>query len=151
MIEYPPDPYMRALAEAIYATTYLEWLILGDLPRVTSDPSPLSAASLSRQPMGRTANALRRAATRTTLKAESAWLTASADALNEVAALRNQVLHSHPATIDGEQRLFRWAIPERSKPQEALEIDEQFLVALRHRAYEHVSAICKVRLSDVGA
>lgn len=138
---------MRALAEAIYAGSYLEWALLGDLPRLTDPPEELSIESLSRSTMGQVAAAVRRGASRTTDPAEEAWLKAAADALETVVDRRNQVVHAHPATITGEQMLYRWASATPMKAHEAEAITQLDLEALRDLAYEHLRRMNALRLS----
>ena len=66
---------MRALAEAIYAVAYLEWAIIGDLPRLANPPVELSIEGLSRETMGNVASSVRESASLTgTSVEEEAWL-----------------------------------------------------------------------------
>jgi hypothetical protein len=137
---------MRAIAEAMYAVSYLEWALLGDLPRLTDPPQELSIEGLSRSSMGQVAAAVRRGATSATDSAERAWLDAAADALAEVVERRNQVVHAHPATVGGEQVLYRWATGTQTKPHEAEAITRRDLEALRDLAYEHLRRMNALRL-----
>lgn len=138
---------MRALAEAMYAVSYLEWALLGDIPRLTAPPADLSIEGLSRSAMGTVAKAVRRAANDAVSPSEVAWLSAAADALEDVVDKRNQVIHAHPATIGGEQMLHRWAAATPSRAHEAFAITEDHLVALRDSAYEHLRRMNEVRLT----
>ncbi len=147
MITFPPDSYMRALAEAMYAVSYLEWALLGDISRLTAPPADLSVEGLSRSTMGTVATTVRRAAAVAALRSEATWLSAAADALEEVVDRRNQVVHVHPATIGDEQMLYRWAAATPTKAHEALAITEDQLVALRDLAYDHLRRMNAVRLT----
>lgn len=147
VIPFPAEGYMRALAETMYAVSYLEWALLGDLSRLADPPQELSIEGLSRSSMGQVAAAVRRGATSATDSAERAWLEAAADALAEVVERRNQVVHAHPATVRGEQVLYRWATSTQMKPHEAEAITHQHLEALRDLAYEHLRRMNALRLS----
>ena len=146
MISFPNESYMRALAETMYAVAYLEWALLGDLSRLTNPPDELSVEGLSRATMGQVSAAVRRAARDSVDPAETAWLAAAADALEAVVDKRNQVVHAHPATVDGEQMLYRWATATPTKPHEAVAITKPDLVALRDLAFEHLGRMNAVRL-----
>ena len=146
MITFPNEPYMRALAEALYAVSYLEWALLGDLSRLSRPPPGLSIEDLSRTMMGRVAGKVRSAASASADPAESAWLAAAADAIEEVVEPRNQIVHSHPATVDGDQVLHRWAAATATKPHEAQDITLADLNRLRDLAYEHLQKMNAVRL-----
>lgn len=137
---------MRALAEALYAVSYLEWALLGDLPRLSQPPPGLSVEDLSRMTMGGVATKVRSAASASADTAESAWLVAAADALEEVVEPRNQIVHSHPATVDGDQVLYRWASATPTKPHEAQDITLADLNRLRDLAYAHLQRMNAVRL-----
>jgi hypothetical protein len=57
---------MRALSECIYAVSYLEWAVLGDLGRLTEPHRGLSVAELSRSTMGGVGSVVRNAAKQST-------------------------------------------------------------------------------------
>jgi hypothetical protein len=137
---------MRSLAEAIYAVSYLEWALLGDLPRLSNAPSDLSIEGLSRETMGGVGRTVRHAASNSASATEKAWLSAAADALEEVVEKRNQVVHAHPATVENEQVLYRWATATRTKGHEAHPITETDLLALGDLAYEHLRRMNNLRL-----
>lgn len=143
----PPSRPMLicVLAVAMYAVSYLEWALLGDLPRLADPPQELSIEGLSRSSMGQVAAAVRRGSSPADF-AERAWLEAAADALAEVVERRNQVVHAHPATVDGEQMLYRWATLTQTKPHEAEAITHQDLEAFRELAYEHLRRMNALRL-----
>ena len=146
MITFPSESYMRALAETLYAVSYLEWAIPGDLPRL-SQPTPwLSVEDLSRMTMGGVATKVRSAASASADPEGSAWLVAAADALEEVVEPRNQIVHSHPATVDGAQVLYRWAAATPTKPHEAQAVTLADLNRLRDLAYAHLRNLNAVRL-----
>lgn len=146
MVPFPHDGYMRLLAEALYAVAYLEWAVLGDLPRLSDPPPELSVEGLSRLPMGPVAGAVRHAARRASDSGERAWLEAAADAMEAVVENRNRVVHAHPASLGDAQMLFRWAAATATKPQEAHAITTEHLENLRDLAYEHLGRINAARL-----
>lgn len=148
MIPFPTDSYMRALAEAIYAVAYLEGLIRFDLYRLDPPANGLDAWSTSRDTLGEFAHKIECEAQRQTKEKKKMWLEACASALKEVYPMRNQVLHSAPATIQGAQMLNRWTGTTSTKKQEALPITEEFLTGLRDIAFKHVKIVNDVRLSD---
>jgi hypothetical protein len=150
VLPFPCESYMRALAEALYAVSYVESMLLGDLPRLSTSIDSLSVEGLSRQTMGAVASSVRQAISRASTPGEAAWLAAAADALESVVDLRNRVVHAHPATVDGQQMLYRWATAKGTKPHEAHAITETDLVALRDLAYEQVRRLNAVRLPVAG-
>ena len=71
---------------------------------------------------------------------------AAADALEQVVEPRNGVIHSHPATFDSQQTLYRWAVVKGAKAQEAYAVTEDSLIELRDLALEHLLRLNEVRL-----
>ncbi len=136
---------MRALAEALYAVSYLEWAILGDLPRLKARPVNLSITELSRLEMGKVAGRITEHAGIRIEPAEAAWLRAAADALEQVVGSRNGVVHAHPATIGSQQMLYWWAA-KRRRPHEAYAVTELRLHELRDLAFEHIRILSGLRL-----
>jgi hypothetical protein len=150
MLPFATDTYMRALAEANYAVAYLEWAILGDLDRLTNPPPGLNVASLSLSTLGGVAREVKAAALAATDPEERAWLNAAADALVEGVEPRNQIIHAHPATVDGEQVLHRWATATSTKQHEAKTFTEEDLTALAQLATDHVRKLSAVRPRGFG-
>jgi hypothetical protein len=110
MVPFPDEDYLLALGRLSYAVSYLEWTVLGDLPRVSGLPPELQLRAL----VGNTTGAMGRRMGDARLLAKvadpkvRAWLEAAGEHLVEVAARRNSVLHARPATVEGRQRLHRW-------------------------------------------
>jgi hypothetical protein len=97
--------------------------------------------------MGAVAKEARRAAkSSSSHSGEAKWLNTAADALEQVVAERNRLVHAHPATIEGEQILHRWAAATNSKPHESVPIRVSELEALRDLAHEHVEKLNEHRL-----
>lgn len=107
---FPEDDYLLALARLCYAISYLEWAILGDLPRIPGLPSTLGLrrlVGLTTEKIGQRLGARRTLAQVQDPRLRS-WLEAAGNHLLAVSATRNAVLHARPATIEGRQRLNRW-------------------------------------------
>ena len=148
MIPFPHDSYMRALAEAMYALFYLEGLIRHDLYRLSPPPENLDIWQISRSTMGALATRIGRQSDIELYPQKKAWLEACDAALEELTPIRNALMHSFPATIEGAQVLSRWAAPTAKHPQEAFPITEDFLDNLKGRVYSHIGNISVVRLPE---
>ncbi|WP_144833016.1 hypothetical protein [Microbacterium sp. BH-3-3-3] len=121
----PGDDYLRRIGELAYAVSSLEWTVLGDLYRLRACvPDSLTAGHLAGQTTGTIASRLLDASKRISEAEVAAFIRAGGEALSEAATLRNAVLHARPATIDDEQRLYRWRLG--SKP-EAFAISDEWL------------------------
>ncbi len=101
VVPFPNDNYMRALAEAHFALSYLEWAVLGDLSRLSQPPPGLSVAKLSRSTLGHKLKVLESAET-SAPNGEKEWLRAAVEALKDVIDARNKVVHANPATVANE-------------------------------------------------
>jgi hypothetical protein len=146
-VPWPTKEYMRSLAEAVYAVASLEGFILGDLPRLSSPPSDLERGSLSTLTLGVVAGRYQTAADETTDPAEKAWLEACA-ALLEVVEPRNQTIHAHPATIDEEQMLCRWAAATTRKQALSKRSLGPTLTHLTELATDHSTRLYGLRLPE---
>lgn len=114
MIAFPEHEYLTEIGKLAYAVSYLEWSVLGDLPHIkTLLGGKALLVKLAGRTTGQIANELTRAAAAVTDARTHEWLVAGAKHLAAVADLRNSVLHARPATINGKQRLYRWA-PDRA-------------------------------------
>lgn len=122
-IPFPEDQYLLALGQLSYAVGYLEWSILGDLSSMPGLPEGISVSDLAGLSTGAIGRRLTTAGDRTADPKLKEWLITAGDALREVAARRNSILHARPATVGGQQRLYRWDIGRR----ETFEISEAFL------------------------
>jgi hypothetical protein len=107
-VPFPEDDYVRALGRLCYAVSYLEWSVLGDLPRVPGLPAELRLSELAGKTTGQIGGSLKRHLARVPDPAVRGWLEAAGDHLVAVAKLRNSVLHARPATVQSHQRLHRW-------------------------------------------
>ncbi|MFI5490480.1 hypothetical protein [Micromonospora echinaurantiaca] len=105
-----PEPaYLLKIGIFSYAVSSLEWTALGDLSRLASVlPKTLTVDRLSARTTGQIANELADATPKINDVAVRAYVEALATALTVVAKRRNDLLHARPATVDGEQRLYRW-------------------------------------------
>lgn len=127
-IPLPDDSYLTALGRAAYASLYFRWSIVGNIASF-APTSGLTVATLSRKTDGKLAAALGSAAKKATTAGETEeaqWLTESCDELRRLTPDRNQFAHSGPATVDGKQRLVRWAM-YASGDVESNHIDEVWL------------------------
>lgn len=109
-IPFPPDAYLAEVGRIVYAVGYLEWGILGGLLGLQARlaPADLTAEALAGSTTKSIARAIEREAPHVPDPAVRAWLEESARWLLEVSDIRNAALGARPATIDGEQRLYRW-------------------------------------------
>lgn len=107
-VPYPDDTYLTLLGKAAYAVSYLEWTALGDLSGLPGLPSELSLAKLAGKTTRQIADTFDRHATKVGDPASRHFVQAAATELRGISARRNDILHARPATIGGEQRLYRW-------------------------------------------
>lgn len=138
----PGDAYLQRIGELAYGVSSLEWTLLGDLHRLSAHlPTDLTVANLAGRTTGGIAQRLRAAVPSVAHGATALYLSTGADALAEVSEIRNAVLHARPATIDGQQRLYRW----RSRPSEAYAITDEWLDENLRRIAELSRAVRAVR------
>jgi hypothetical protein len=108
VVPYPDDGYLLKIGRLAYAVTYLEGMVLFDLPGTGRQlPTAVTLAELGGKPTGVIAGRLRNNAPQLADPALREYLVAAGDALAAVATIRNAVLHARPATIDEQQRLNR--------------------------------------------
>jgi len=144
-VPFPDDSYVTLIGRVAYAISYVEWLLLGDLSRLPDLPEQLTVGSLAGKPTGRIASEVDAHLPAVPDPEVRRFLSVSAQALHDLAPLRNHILHARPATIDGAQRLNRWRLlPDGSG--EAFQIDEAFLQSVLDRADEAITDIYRVRL-----
>ncbi|GAA2574281.1 hypothetical protein [Pseudonocardia hydrocarbonoxydans] len=107
-VPYPDDGHLLKIGRLAYAVTYLEGMVLFDLPGTGAQlPTAITLAKLGGKPTGLIARLLRDHAPHLADPALREYLVAAGDALAAVATIRNAVLHARPATIDDQQRLNR--------------------------------------------
>lgn len=123
MPAYPDDPYLAQVGRLAYAVSGLEWSVLGDLSgHAAVLPPALSVGALAGKSTGRIADTIKRHLNDVRDKDVQAWLREGANALDAVSDIRNHVLHARPATINGQQRLYRWR-----EANDAFPITDQWL------------------------
>lgn len=113
-ISYPEDDYLNLVGRLAYAVTFLEGLVLYDLPRLKDHlPSKLTLKELAGGTTGGIGKLITDHAQKATHPAVATWLKVAGQLLCRAAKIRNPVLHARPATIDNQQQLFRWGTREQ--------------------------------------
>lgn len=128
----PEDKYLQRIGEIAYAASYIEWTLLGDIPRLQDRlPDDFCLEKLESKTTGSIAKAAQEAAKQCQDGEVRAYLEVMGKALSTMAEIRNDVLHARPATYDttsGTQRLFRAKVDTTRKPTgERIWIDEKWL------------------------
>lgn len=122
----PDDEYLLLIGQFAYMVTSLEGLLLFDLPRLEpflpGQPDLRDLASVSVFEIGERLVSLSK---KVRDEAVKEYLRTGGEYLIEIAPIRNQVLHARPATIDGEQMLYRW----NPKKGEVLNVPKSWLEA----------------------
>jgi len=122
----PGPEYLELVGRLAYTTAGLEWLLLGDLPRLQARAPELpDVGSLATKSSGRIASKLQSAVAVVTDGNIKRYYEQGAAALARAAEIRNHVLHARPATVDGDQRLYRWT----ERPDEQFAITSEWLQA----------------------
>lgn len=105
----PSDPeYTALIGQVAYEVSWLEGLVLFDLPRLGLPDTVLDMTALMAQPTGIIAQGIVDALASVEDPAVYSWLETSGKALAAIAVGRSHVLHARPATTpDGKQRLLR--------------------------------------------
>lgn len=109
-VALPEPDYLQRIGEVAYVASSLEWMLLGDLNRLSDRlPDEFSLDVLEKKTMGRISSMTKQAAEQCRDPEIRRYLETSARALDVVKNVRNDVLHAHPATMspDGTQRLYR--------------------------------------------
>lgn len=116
----PEDKYLQRIGEIAYAASYIEWTLLGDIPRLQDRlPDDFCLEKLESKTTGSIAKAAQEAAKQCQDGEVRAYLEVMGKALSTMAEIRNDVLHARPATYDttsGTQRLFRAKVDTTRKP-----------------------------------
>lgn len=129
--------------------SYLEWTILGDLPRLASAvPDELTASALAGKSTGQIAGRLNAAGSRISDEAVRTYIERAGQLLGEAAELRNDVLHARPGTSpeDG-QRLYRWKAADQRGPARTFFIDTAWLEKAIDQLSEASRALSGVRVT----
>jgi hypothetical protein len=146
-----PEPeYLQQIGEIAYATSSLEWTLLGDISRLNKHlSSDFSLESLEGSTTGQIARKTMEEAKKTDDNQISLYLRTAGKALKEVAEIRNDVFHSRPATDKKEkQRLLRSEIGSDRKPTgERFWIDDKWLEQKKGVLKEAFDAVNQVRPS----
>ncbi|PZO60201.1 MAG: hypothetical protein DI639_05350 [Leifsonia xyli] len=140
----PGDPYLNRVGELAYAVTSLEGTLIFDIPRLASTipAGTLDVAALQGESAGTIARLFREAAIVVTDERTRKYFAQGGRSLNEVATLRNDVLHARPATVSGKQRLHRTRKSGASFP-----IDDAWLDAALDAVQVELDAVNAVRPS----
>jgi hypothetical protein len=133
LIALPEAEYLTRIGRIAYQVSSMEWCILGDLELLAEAiPDDLSVGNLAGLTTGRIASRLRGATQEITSEPVLAYVRTAADALDDASKRRNHLLHARPATIDGQQRLYRWRLASGDQfPITIAWLDEQ-IAALNH-------------------
>jgi hypothetical protein len=141
------DDYLIRIGRLSYLVTYLEWQVLGDLPRIQGLPSELDVRMLAGKTTGRLAQIFQ---SNTILQQVAdaptqAWLRRAGELLEKTARDRNCVLHARPATIDGKQVLYRW----HPDGNQVFTIDEVWLEAAEQQLRDTIRELSQSRVTSV--
>lgn len=145
----PEDEYLRKIGEIAYAVSYIECGIIYDLYRLSSVlPKGLDAASLEPLTTGQIAGLLRTELPKIANGDVREYISRNAEALSELAVLRNDLLHARPATHPTEgQRLLRVVIRKGVKTGEQRWIDDAWFESAVKRVNRYMSHISDSRPS----
>jgi hypothetical protein len=144
-IALPEDDYLLLIGQVVYTVSSLEWTILGDLPGLAQYlPADLTTSGLAGKTTGQIGGALGKAVDKIGDDDVRAYVELAGQLLCEASDLRNDLLHARPATVDENQRLYRWKMADRRGPHRALVIDTAWL----ERAIDKLSASA-VALNDI--
>ncbi|MCX5014772.1 hypothetical protein OG765_27835 [Streptomyces sp. NBC_00555] len=104
------DDYLIQIGRLAYSVTYLEGLVLYDLPHLAGLPAELELKGLAGRTTGQLGAILQKREILEQVADTSVrtWLQRSGELLSAAAKIRNSVLHARPATIQGQQMLQRW-------------------------------------------
>ncbi|MBA3490016.1 MAG: hypothetical protein H0T78_10855 [Longispora sp.] len=122
-VPLPEAEYLARLGHLVYLVSYLEGLVLSDLPALAGNiPDGLTAVQLSEQTTGGIGKLLSAWAKHVPDPAIRAYLDSGGAALSKVAPKRNATLHSRPTSDEhGRSRLYRW------RASQEFFIDEEWL------------------------
>lgn len=140
----PGDPYLNRIGELAYVVTSLEGLLIFDIPRLaaTLPVGALDIAELQALPAGSIAGRFTAAAPAATDPRTRTYFEVGGASLGRAARIRNDVLHARPATIGGEQRLYRVR-----KDGVAFNVDDEWLDQALGQLQAELDAVNAVRPS----
>jgi hypothetical protein len=144
-IALPEDEYLVLLGQVAYMVSSLEWTILGDLPGLARYlPAELNTPVLAGKTTGQIGGALGKAVDNIGDAEVRAYVELAGRLLCEASEMRNDLLHARPATVGGNQRLYRWKMADRRGPHRAVVIDTAWL----ERVIDKLSA-AEVALNNI--
>ena len=115
---WPEDAYLLQLGRATYVFAYLEWAVIYLAQELSSERQVGASTGLT---AGEVARLMRGAIVET---GRSVEVRSEAEAIamryERLTSRRNDIIHAHPATIDGDQRLHR---KRRSGTQVTVQIE----------------------------
>ena len=143
----PDDQYLARVGEVAYSVSYLEWSILGDLPRLADRlPTTLALKHLEPKTTSGIASAVKSAASEVEDPQIKNYLVAVYKALFAVAAVRNDVLHARPATHPQQgQRLNRAETKNNTATGKRFWIDDGWFDEAIGTLNENLSAVTRAR------
>lgn len=149
-VNLPESEYLQQIGEIAYATSSLEWTLLGDISRLNKHfSSDFSLENLERSTTGQIARKTMEEAEKTDDDQIRLYLHTAGKALKEVAEIRNDVLHSRPATdTKKKQRLQRSEVGNDRKPTgKRFWIDDNWLKQKKGILNQAFDAVNQVRPS----
>lgn len=145
-VSLPDDDYLLLVGQMAYMVGSLEGTILVDLPGLAQHlPADLNPSALAGKTTGKLAKALSKAAVSITNDDVRAYVELAASILDGVSSRRNDLLHARPATVEGEQRLYRWKADDHQGPHLAFAISTDWLEAEIDRLSEAAVALNAAR------
>jgi len=149
-VSLPDDDYLLLVGQMAYMVGSLEGTIPFDLPGLAQYlPADLNPSALAGKTTGALAGALTKAAPSITNDDIRAYVELAASVLKEVSSRRNDLLHARPATVDGEQRLYRWKTDDHRGPHLTFAISTDWLEAEVDRLSEAAVALDAARPLDL--
>ena len=149
-VSLPDSEYLQQIGEIAYTTSSLEWTLLGDIFRLKEYlSSNFSLENLEGLTTGQIARKAMEEAEKIDEDQIALYLSTVGKALKEAAEIRNDTLHSRPATdTEGKQRLQRSEIGSDHKPtDERFWIDDNWLEQKKGVLNKAFDAVNQVRPS----
>jgi hypothetical protein len=142
----PKDDYLVLIGQVAYMVCSLEWTILGDLPGLAQYlPADLNTPALAGKTTGQIGGALGKAVDKIGDDDVRAYVELAGRLLCEASEMRNDLLHARPATIGGDQRLYRWKMADRRGPHRSVVIDHAWLEGVIDKLSAASAALSAIR------
>lgn len=138
---WPDDSYLLLLGKVVYSIASLEGLLVFDLPRMPDTVDGLTPDALAGKTTTGIGKLLQNRAPGVSDELWRSYLACGGEALTDLGPKRNAELHLRPATVDGNQRLYRW----RLEPPETLPTTTEHLELLLGEIEEHRQALMRLR------